>query len=225
MNLPIQFHVHIPQLPIINRVIKFFILADLTFLAGWGLINPIFAIFVISNIEGATLMTIGTVAAIYWVTKSVVQLPIAWFLDKNEGEKDDFYALIIGLLVAALAMFSLMAASQVWHVYLIEFVKAIAFAFYVPAWSAIFSRHLDKGRTAFDWALAGTAVGASMGVAGFVGAWLAKISFLWVFLFGGFLALVSAIILLLVPNLILPPKQNVAPETLLRDHHINPVQR
>jgi len=202
----------------INRIIRFFIIADLVFLAGWGMVNPIFAIFVVSNIAGATLVTIGTMAAIYWISKSIIQIPIGLYLDKVEGEKDDFYALIIGLLVASLAMFSFMAATEIWHIYLIIFIKAIAFALYAPAWTAIFSRHLDKDHTALEWALGSTSVGMAMGVAGFVGGWLAKIHFNWVFLFGGFLALASAIILLLVPNLILSPKKPGAPEAILKDH-------
>lgn len=218
MKFPIQIHFHMPKLPSINRVIKFFIIADLTFLAGWGLVDPIFSIFIISKIAGATLVTVGTVAAIYWITKSLFQVPIALFLDKTPGEKDDFYALIIGLLTASLALFSFMAANHISHIYIITIIKAVAFSIYVPAWSAIFSRHLDQERFAFDWALSSTAIGLSMGVAGFIGGWLAKTSFNLVFLLAGFLALVSALILLLVPNLILPPKKPEAEKPTVLDH-------
>ncbi len=209
----------------VNKVIRYFIISDLTFLAGWGLIDPIFAIFAISNIPDATLVTLGIMAAIYWGVKSVVQVPIALFLDKTRGEKDDFYALVAGLLVASLAIFSLMAATTVMHLYIIQFVKAVAFGLYVPAWSAIFSRHLDKERTAFEWALSSTAVGASMGLAGIIGAELAKISFKWVFLFGGFLTLASALVLLLVPDLILPPKKAELSKELMRDHRPANIQK
>lgn len=202
----------------INRIIKYFIIADLTFLAGWGLITPILAIFVVDKVIGATVLTVGVMAAIYWIVKSVVQIPVALFLDRHPGEKDDFYALIIGLLVASLSMFSFMAVTQVFHLYIIIFIKAIAFGLYVPAWSAIMSRHLDSEHVAFEWALSSTAVGISMGAAGLIGAWLANISFILVFLIGGFLCLAGALILLLVPDLILPPKKAEVGKAIMRDH-------
>jgi len=202
----------------INRIVKFFILSDLTFLAGWGLLDPLFAIFITRNITGATIATVGTMAGIYWIVKSTLQIPISIYLDKTDGEKDDFYALVLGLMLASLVLFSFMAATEVWHLYLIQVFKAIAFALYVPAWTAILSRHLDKDKIAFEWALASTSAGFAIGVTGLIGGWLASLGFNLVFLSGGFLGLCSAILLILAPNLILPPRKMKIGEGILRDH-------
>ncbi|HEY4500101.1 MAG TPA: MFS transporter [Candidatus Paceibacterota bacterium] len=202
----------------INKVVRYFIFADLTFLSGWGLIDPIFAIFVVEKIPGATLTTIGVMAAIYWIVKSIIQVPIALYLDKHDGERDDFYALIIGLLIAALTLFSFMAAREVWHLYTIQLVKAVAFALYVPAWSATLARHLDKQQMAFELAIASTAAGGMIGLTGLLGSWLANFSYNFLFLFGGFLALASALILLWVPDLILPGGRGAVSKPFLRDH-------
>lgn len=209
----------------LNRIVKFLFLVDMTVLAGWGLADPILAIFVIKNIAGATVVTIGIMASIYWITKSVIQIPISLFLDKTDGEKDDFYALITGLLVAALAMFSFMAATQVYHLYIIQVIKAVAFAMYVPAWSAIVSRHLDKGRVAFEWALDSTAAGTSLGLAGLASGLLARFNFNLVFLFGGLLCLVSAMILILAPDLVLPPRKMELAKSIMKDHRPANIQK
>ena len=202
----------------VNKVVKYFILSDLTFLAGWGLLDPLFAVFVTKNIAGATVMTVGIMAAIYWIVKSTMQIPISIYLDKNDGEKDDFYALVVGLLLAAMVLFSFMAATEVWHLYLIQTFKAIAFALYVPAWTAILSRHLDKEKVAFEWALASTSAGFAIGVTGLVSGWLASMGFNLIFLIGGFLGLSSAVFLILAPNLIIPPRKMALGEGILRDH-------
>lgn len=202
----------------VNRLIKYFILSDLTFLAGWGLLDPLFAVFITRNIAGATVMTVGIMAGIYWIVKSTLQIPISMFLDKFDGEKDDFYALVVGILLASLSILSFLAASQVWHLYVIQFFKAIAFALYVPAWTATLSRHLDKGKVAFEWALASTSTGFAIGLTGLMSGWLASISFNLVFLIGGFLGLCSAIFLILAPNLILPPLKMKVSESVIRDH-------
>lgn len=209
----------------INRIVKYFMIADLTVLGGFGLVDPVLAIFVINRIPGATLVTVGIMAAIYWAVKSLIQIPIALYLDKTDGEKDDFYALVIGLLIAAGSLFSFMAVTNIAHLYIIQAVKAVAFSLYVPAWSAIVSRHLDKEKVAFEWALANTLTGASIGVAGLAGGIIARASFNMAFLIGGFLALASALILLLAPDLILPSKKTSLSKTLLKDHRPASIQK
>jgi predicted MFS family arabinose efflux permease len=146
-------------------------------------------------------------AAVYWIIKGLLQIPIALFLDKTDGEKDDFYAIIFGLMVSAVASFSLMMVTQMWQVYIVETVRAVGFAMYVPAWTAIFSRHLDKDHTAFDWAVQNSTISFGVGIAGLAGGIVASYAgFKFVFLMVGLLSLTSAGLLLFIPNLILPRK-------------------
>ncbi|MBM3257909.1 MAG: hypothetical protein FJZ05_01705, partial [Candidatus Nealsonbacteria bacterium] len=61
----------------INRVIKTLIISDFFLQSGWGLIGPIFAIFITQQIDKGTLASVGFVAATYWFVKSVAQPFIA----------------------------------------------------------------------------------------------------------------------------------------------------
>ena len=47
----------------INKVIRFLITSDFLLQSGWGLIGPIFAIFLTRQIEGGSLEMVGFVAA------------------------------------------------------------------------------------------------------------------------------------------------------------------
>lgn len=201
----------------VNRIIRFLIFADLLLWSGWGFIDPLFSIFVIKNIAGATLISIGTLATVYWLTKGFLQIPISLFLDKTDGERDDFYAMIFGLMISAVAAFSLMLVKTMGHVYLIQFIKSVGFALYIPAWSAIVSRHLDKDHMAFEWALSSSSVSFGIGAAGFLGGVAANLyGFNFLFLMVGLFGLFSASVLLFVPDLILPKKTNLAPAVM--DH-------
>ncbi|TSC82850.1 MAG: hypothetical protein G01um101420_32 [Parcubacteria group bacterium Gr01-1014_20] len=201
----------------VGRVIKYFILADLALLAGWGLVGPIFSVFVIERVAGATLVTVGIAAGIYWVLKSLLQLPIATYLDKKEGERDDFLALIIGLFVSAFTAIAYNFITQVWHLYLVEIIHAMAFALYVPAWSAMFSRHVDKDRVSFDWSLDSTVAGLSAGVSGILGGAVASAwGFHWVFILAGIFSAVSAFVLIMAPDFIFPPRTTENP--VIKDH-------
>lgn len=202
-------------IPSINRVTKFLILSDLLILFGWGMIDPIFAIFLIQRVEGATLISIGFLATIYWIIKALLQIPISLVLDKTDGEIDDFYAIIFGLMVIGVSAFSLMLVTEMWQVYLVQFIKAIGFSLYVPAWSAVFSRHLDRGHATFDWAVQNSTVGLGIGLAGAIGGSIASIfGFKVLFLFIGLLALGSAAVLLFVPDVILPRKTTTEPQII-----------
>lgn len=202
-----KIQINLNFIPPLNRITKFFIFSDLLLLFGWGLIDPIFAVFLIEGVSGATLISIGFLSTIYWTVKGFLQVPIALFLDKTAGEKDDFYAIIFGLMIASVTSFSLMLVTQMWQVYFIQVVKAVGFAMYVPAWAAIFSRHLDKDHTAYDWAVQSTSIGFGIGIAGAVGGVIASyVGFKFVFLLVGLLSLSSAGLLLFIPDLILPRK-------------------
>src|SRR3989344_5233858 len=201
----------------VGRVVKYFILADLALLAGWGLVDPVFSVFIIGKVEGATLVSVGTAAAIYWFLKSSLRLPLANFLDRRTGEKDDFYALILGLFIASLSAFGFAFVRSLWQLYFFQVFHSLGFALYAASWPAIFSRHLDRDRVSFDWALDSPAVGVSAGASGFLGGVIAQnFGFSVVFILGGLFTAVSALVLLAVPDLVLPPPK--ASEPVIRDH-------
>jgi len=205
----------------VGRVVKFFVLSDLFLLAGWGFIDPVFSVFIVQKVAGATLATVGIAAAIYWILKSILQIPIAKSLDKTPGEKDDFMALVGGLLLAGFSALAFNLVSTVWELYLVQAVHAVAFAFYVPSWSAMFSRHLDKDRISFDWSLDSTVSGMAAGITGLLGG---VVAYFWgfpaVFVAAGILSLAAALILISVPDLVIPkPASAVREKSPVAEEH------
>ncbi len=183
----------------INKIIRVLISSDILLQSGWGLIGPIFAIFLTKQIQGGNLKMVGFVAATYWITKSIVQPFIAHHLDKNHGEKDDFSFLIFGMYAANLIPLGYIFSSQPWHIFVLEFIRGLAMACVVPTWSGIFTRHIDKGREAFSWSLESTGLGFAAGFAGAFGGILASlISFKVVFVLVSMFGLASSTLLLLI---------------------------
>jgi len=192
----------------INKVIRILISSDFLLQSGWGLIGPIFAIFLTRQIQGGTIEMVGFIAATYWITKSVVQPFIAHALDTNKGERDDFKLLILGMFVANLIPFGYLFSSQIWHIFVLEFVRGLAMACVIPTWAGIFTRHIDKGWEAFSWSMESTSIGFAVGIAGAFGGVLATIiGFKIVFILVGVLGLLSSSLLLLIRN-----------QLFLRDH-------
>lgn len=195
----------------INKVIKTMVFSDLALLFGWGLVTPILAIFIVQNIKGGDAQVAGIAVGIYWLVKSVLQVPLANWLDKIEGEIDDYYALIGGTLLASLAPLGFIFANLPWHMYALQALHALGMALAIPSWAAIFTRHIDSGKEALSWSLDSSALGIGTGAAGIIGGSLVEvIGFETLFLGVSLLGVVATLILLLIRNDIIP-KQEVFP--------------
>ena len=183
----------------LNKVIRVLIASDFLLQSGWGLIGPIFAIFLTGQIQGGSLKMVGFIATTYWITKSIVQPFIAHQLDKNHGEKDDFRFLIIGMYVANLIPLGYIFSTLPWHIFTLEFIRGLAMACVIPTWSGIFTRHIDKVREAFSWSMESTGIGFAAGLAGAFGGILASaLGFEVVFILVSIFGVLSSSALLLI---------------------------
>lgn len=185
----------------VNKIIKILVLGDALLNSGWGLIAPVFAIYIIQNIEGGDLMVAGFAAAIYWIVKSVIQMPFAEYLDRNRGEKDDFYAVFIGLLLVSLVPLGYLVSTLPWHIYGFQVLYAIGMAMVVPAWFGLYTRHIDKGKEAYEWSVFSTSLGLIVGIFGAIGGVIASvIGFKIIFIMISFFTVAAAFVFYSLKN-------------------------
>ena len=178
----------------INHVIRTLVMSDFFINAGFSVFGPVFAVFVTKQIGGGSLEIIGFATAIFQIFKSVLQIPIARYLDKNHGEYDDFYSMIFGTALIVLVPFAYLFASTANHVYIIQAFYGIGAAFTIPPWYAIFSRHLDKTQENVEWSMDSIAIGIGAAVSAAIGGILAqKFGFQLVFVVGGILAIFGGV--------------------------------
>lgn len=204
----------------LNSVILIILIADFVFTAATAVTHPVFALFVVEDI-GAAASAIGFAIAIFWMIKSILQLPIARFLDANHGEIDDYYALLFGLLISVVALYLYYFATNIWHVYLLQAMLAVGHAFFVPPYLAVFTRHLDKDSEGFEWALRSsfsTGAGMALGSA-FAGILVASAGIRAMFLVQATLTLISLIILFFLRPYIKPKVSPDVERVLTVDRH------
>src|SRR3990172_9566195 len=103
-----------------NRIIKILIYSDTLILSAFSLYLPIFAIFVATQITGGSTTIAGLAAASYWLTRAIIQLPISRFLDKHDGEKRSFQALVWGSFLFSIVPFVYIFAELPWHIYVLQ---------------------------------------------------------------------------------------------------------
>lgn len=189
----------------INKITKILITSDFFLNLGWGLLSPIFALFVLERITVAdptkAAEVAGFAALFYWLSKSFVEIPIGRFLDKCDGEKDDFWFMVAGTFITALVPIGYLFSYLPWHIYFFQVIHAIGMAMTLPSWLAIFTRHIDKGKEAFEWSMETTSIGSGAGIAGGLGGIIASFfGFKMLFIFVSALTVFSAILLLFVKN-------------------------
>lgn len=192
-----------------NKIINILITSDFMLNLGWGLVSPIFAIFIVQNITTSSPLEAAKVAGFaslfYWITKSLLQVPIGHYLDKNHGEKDDFWFMVIGTFLAGFVPMGYFFSSLPWHVYSLQVLHAVAMSMVFPSWLAIFTRHIDKGKEAFEWSVESTFLSAGAGIGGGLGGILVGVfGFKIIFVAVSAFSIISAILLVFIRKDISP---------------------
>lgn len=180
----------------INEVIKFLTYSDLLILSGWGIVNPILAVFFTEKIEGGSVVLAGFATTAYLLVKSVLQIPVARFIDLRKGEWDDYWVMIIGASITSVVAFLYIIISLPWHVIVVQIVAGVGAALSFPAWQAIFTRHVDEKQEGSEWSLYFTAtdIGGAL-AAGLGGFMAASMGYDSVFLLVGILSLCGTLFL------------------------------
>jgi MFS family permease len=190
---------------LLNKIIKSLIISDFFLNLGWGLVSPVFALFILENITSQNSLKAAEVAGLsalfYWIAKSLFQIPVGYLLDKKEGEKDDFWFMVVGTFITAIVPLGYIFSTQPAHIYFWQVIHAVSMAMALPSWLAIFTRHIDKGKEGFEWGIETTSIGLGAGIAGGLGGILVSyFGFSMVFVFVSILNLISGICLLFIKD-------------------------
>jgi len=179
----------------VNKVVRILVLGDIMFFSAFGLIGPIFAIFITNQIVGATVATAGFAATINLLARALLQMPVARYIDRRKGEKDDFIFMVAGSTLISIVPFAYFFVSTPLHLYLAQVVLGIGGALANPGWYAIFTRHIDKNKEGTEWTLENVGVGlAAAGTAAIGGVLAQHFGFHNLFLIVGIVSLLGLII-------------------------------
>lgn len=158
-----------------NKVLKILLLSDLFILSGFGLLAPIFAIFIKDDMIGGTILAAGIAQTIYLFTKSLFQLIISKWTDQEKGNKRELYTLIIGSLIFTCVPIFYIFSAHIWHIYIAQFIHGLGAALAYPGWMVLYTRFTDKNKEGYEWSIYNTSVSLGMAAAAAIGAFIADI--------------------------------------------------
>lgn len=178
-----------------NRVIKLLMLSDIFVLTGFGLIDPILAIFIKDSLVGGTIFAAGLASALFLITKSAVQLPFSKYVDKNDNSRVRW--LIFGLFLIAFVPLIYMFARDINAIYFAQVLHGIGAGFAFPTWLSLWSTNLDRRQEGFEWSLYSTLTSFGTAITAALGAAIAQfIGFTYTFLLVAVLSLIGCAILI-----------------------------
>ncbi len=157
-----------------NPVIRFLVISDTILIGAAGLLGPIFALFIEDFIIGGNESVAGLAAGIFLLSKSVLQIPIAHYIDKIRGEKDDFWLMFICSVAMSLVPLAYLFIETPMQLYLVQFVLGVLASFTFPTFMAIFTRHIDKSKEGTEWGVYFTLTDLTSAVLAVTGGFLAS---------------------------------------------------
>lgn len=174
---------------------KILLLSDIFVLTGFGLIQPILAIYINGgNVIGSSMLSAGLASALFLFTKSVVQLPFGHYIDKQSSKTK---WLILGTFLMASVPIIYIVASTIYHVYLAEMIYGLGSGLAYPTWLGLWSANLDKGRESFQWSVYSTSTGLGTAATGAAGAAVASlVGFNATFIMAGMLCMLGCLALI-----------------------------
>lgn len=180
-----------------NRTMKLLLISDIFVLTGFGLIQPILAIYINDGgVTGGTMLTAGMASALFMLTKSLVQLPFGHYVDSQAGKER---WLILGTLLMAAVPIIYLSANCIDHIYLAELIYGLGSGLAYPTWLGLWSVNLDPGRESFQWSIYHTSTGMGTAATGAAGAAMAsQVGFSATFLLAGLLCIVGCLVLLIL---------------------------
>lgn len=197
-----------------NRTMKLLLLSDIFVLTGFGLIQPILAIYIDGGVAGGTMLSAGLASALFLFTKSMVQLPFGHYVDKQPGKTK---WLILGTLLMAGVPIIYISANSIYHIYLAEIIYGLGSGLAYPTWLGLWSANLDRGRESFQWSVYSTSTGLGTAATGAAGAAVASVvGFDATFIMAGLLCMLGCLALIYMGRRCAMIGENLGGEAPLR---------
>ncbi len=123
-----------------NRWIRTIIQGEMFYLIAFGLLTPIFALFLIERIPNANLLTVGIAEAIFLLTLAILRPFTHLSSDSDLKGFRTQHLLWFGSALIVLAPFLYLLSRDMMDIYVIQMIYGIGVAFSEPAWSRLINK-------------------------------------------------------------------------------------
>jgi MFS family permease len=156
----------------VNPLVKAFIISESLIWSAWNFVIPIFAIYIVNDIQGGDVETAAMGYSVYLIFRVIFELFCGKFLGKTTDRKKVIVA-SVGLFLLTLGYVDFILSTTLVHVYVGYALLGTGLGIASPAKNSLFSMHLDKNREAAEWGIADGTQFMCMALAATLGGFIA----------------------------------------------------
>lgn len=156
----------------INPIVKSFIISETFLWSAWNFVTPIFAIFVVSNIQGGDVQIAASAFSVYLIARVFSELLSGRYLLKKT-DRDKFVITIIGILFISLSYVGFAFSRTILFLFIFYAIAGIGLGIASPAKNSLFSTHLDKNKEPSEWGIYDAVTFIGMALATALGGFIA----------------------------------------------------
>lgn len=116
---------------------------------SWGpymVISALSGLYLATKLDMDAVQVIAIGTSIYYITRSVIQMPIGKITDKIKSDSDEILFLLIGAILMGLPFIVYPFISIPVHYYILQFVFGLGVSFNLTNWRKLFALNVDKNR-------------------------------------------------------------------------------
>lgn len=154
-------------------IIRMLTANDVTFWGADAFVSVALALFVVTFIEGASVLNVGVALMIHRVVGAFAAIPIGRWFDKHKGHLDEVWGLSIACMLGGFTYILISFSTQIWQLYVAMFFLGIFSVINLASWRILFYSNVSSdqfGQTVGIYqTLYSLGIGMFMVIGGFVG--------------------------------------------------------
>jgi len=175
-----------------HKQLKLFLVANSLFILAVGMLGPLYALFV--QDIGGDILVVGASWSIFMIISGLGIFLMGRIQDKIKKDKS---FILIGYGLMSLGFLGYFFISNVMQLFIVQILLGISMMIQTPVLDSFYTKYLERGKFASQWAVWEGMYFVIMGIAALIGAFFVKIfGFKNLFLVMFFLSLIGLFVAL-----------------------------
>jgi len=158
----------------LNRVVIFLTLSDVFAWGTFTITSALTGLYLANKLGQNAIQYVGIGTAIYFLTRSLTQIPLGRLTDKYKNDKDEILILFVGVILMGIPFVFYPYISSQYHYFFLQFIFGLGVALNVTNWRKLFALNVDGGREGRQYAMYETIISAFTAIFSITGGFIAN---------------------------------------------------
>lgn len=132
-----------------NKSILYLTLSDSFVWGPFIIIANLTSLYLSKRLGADTVSFVGIGTGIYFLTRSIFQMPIGMLTDRIKNDKDEIILLTLGIILMGLPFLFYPIITEAYQYYILQFIFGLGVSFNLPNWRKLFALNLEEGKEGF----------------------------------------------------------------------------